>query len=99
MNALIDVLEQLNADERNDFTSWLHSLSVKERDRVASVVKLTTIERIRTVLSVPKEQRISLFLVPYSPREEFGKELKPVQARIKKLADNLREKAKNDSWF
>ena len=63
MQPLIDILAQLNEDERNDFTSWFSSLGKKERESVASVLAQTTIDRVRTILSVPKEDRIALFLV------------------------------------
>ena len=76
MEPLIDVLAQLSDNERNDFTSWFSSLSKKERDSVASVLARTSIERLRVVLSVPEEQRISLFLVPYNASEELDNRIK-----------------------
>lgn len=84
MYPLIDVLAQLNEDERNDFTSWFSKLSQNERDRVASVVAKTTIERIRTILNVPEEQRIALFLVEYAPFEEVAKKFRD---RMKEWAE------------
>jgi ethanolamine ammonia-lyase large subunit len=100
MQPLIDVLAQLNENERNDFTSWLSKLSQKERDRVASVVAKTTIERIRTILSVPEEQRIALFLVEYNRLEELSKEIAehPTTKRLKEWAEKRKEKARNDKW-
>jgi hypothetical protein len=70
MQPLIDIIEQLGEDERIAFTSWFSSLSVKEREAVASVIAKTTLERIRTLLSIPAENRVALFLVPTNPDQE-----------------------------
>ena len=73
MQPLIDIIAQLNEGERNDFTSWFSSLSGKEREAVASVLARTTLDRIRTILSISAENRVALFLVQTDSSEEFRK--------------------------
>jgi hypothetical protein len=70
MEPLIDILAQLNESERNDFTSWPAHLTSKERTSVASVLARTTIDRIRTLLTITPEDRIALFLVERNSFEE-----------------------------
>ena len=92
---MIDVIAQLDEKEREDFTSWFASLSQKERKSAASVLAKTTVERIRTLLSVPEENRISMFLVERDSWEEFGAELlrstKSAERRLGEFRKKLRK--------
>ena len=61
----------LNAEERNDFTSWFAKLTLKERETVGAVLARTDLERIRIVLSISPKDRIAFFLVKKSPCERM----------------------------
>jgi hypothetical protein len=82
MEPLIDILAQLNENERIDFTSWFAGLSTKERESVAAVIARTTTECIRTILSISTKDRIALFLVKKNVLDEIGDS-------IEKTADDI----------
>ena|SRR5437867_6644766 len=71
MQPLFDVLAQLNQQERDDFTGWFAGLSQKDRAAVASVFASTTVDRVRTLLSIPAQNRVALFLVKKNPVESL----------------------------
>lgn len=89
---MIDILAQLNENEREDFSSWFSKLSLKERKSVASVLAKTTVERIRTLLSIPKESRISMFLVEMDAWEEFGANLERESKSLNRRVSDFRKK-------
>ena len=84
MEPLIDILSQLSEGEKNDFTSWFSELGKKDREAVANVFARTTLERIRTVLSIPPKDRIALFLVQ---KNAFDHAVDSVRDTLKRLDD------------
>jgi hypothetical protein len=111
MEPLIDILAELNQDERSDFTLWFSGLTTKERDRVASLLANTTLKRIRTVLSIPASQRVAFFGVPYTKTEELGHRIRAERERLGEELENSslnkslnefledqRKKLRKESW-
>ncbi|GLI35190.1 hypothetical protein DAMNIGENAA_26230 [Desulforhabdus amnigena] len=45
MQLLFDILTELDRQERDDFTSWFASLSLKEREAVTSAFASTTVDQ------------------------------------------------------
>jgi hypothetical protein len=62
MPPLLDVLGQLTTKERKSFSAWFASLNEKEKNAVASELAETSPERIRTILSIPKKDRVGLLV-------------------------------------
>jgi hypothetical protein len=88
---MIDVLAQLNEKEREDFSSWFAGLTQKERKSVASVLARTSVERVRTILGIPAENRISMFLVEMNPLEEMAANAKRRRQRLSDFNKKLRK--------
>ena len=94
MDSLFEILAQLDENEREDFTSWFSKLSQKERTAVASTLAGADLEKVRVLLSVPKESRISLFLVDKTAWEEFDESFKPAADEAKRKADETWEEVR-----
>lgn len=95
MNSLFEILAQLDENEREDFTSWFSKLSQKERTAVSSTLADADLEKVRVLLSVPEESRISLFLVEKNAWERFDESFKPTADEAKRKADEAWEELRD----
>ena len=87
MDSLFEILAQLDENERENFTSWFSKLSQKERTAVASTLADADLEKVRVLLSVPEQSRISLFPVDKTAWEEFDESFKSKAEEAKHKAD------------
>ena len=91
MQKLIQLLGQLNDDERNDLTSWFAKLTQRERENISTSLSKMSIDEIRVVLDIPEKQRISLFLVDQS--FSVNDRIDTINTKLKNSADEL------DQWL
>lgn len=100
MNPLVTLLGQLNQKEKDELTSWLSRLSKKEHDSVTSALAGASADDVRQILSVAEGQRMALFSVKTNFLDEASKGIEehPVSIEIKKLREEMWDKARNDKW-
>jgi len=100
VNTLITLLGQLNQKEKDELTSWLSRLSQKEHDSVTSTLAGASVDDVRQILSVAEGQRMSLFSIKPNFLEEVSKGIEehPVSKEIKRLREEMWDKARNDKW-
>src|SRR5438094_3226294 len=100
MQPLFQTLGQLTDAERNDFTSWFSRLTQEEREAVSSTI--ATPDEIRTLLTIPDQNRIAFFPVKNSPVKTlvdgFSKKVDEINkdfeaTGLPRFVEDLRKKA------
>ena len=87
MQQLIQLLGQLNDDERNNLTTWISKLTQREGESVKINLSKMSVDEIRTILNIPENQRISIF--PVDNSFSVNNKIDILNKKLEKSADDF----------